>query len=73
MHYHQRSRRSGLGRRAGCFLAKHTSFKGKARDDVPGFPIYEAGGGEPLMLTLWLKIVTLFVTVRMKLTIRKGR
>ena len=25
------------------------------------------------MLTLWLKIVTLVVTVRMKLTIRKGR
>jgi hypothetical protein len=25
------------------------------------------------MLTLWLKIVTVMVTVRMKLTIRKGR
>ncbi|SPE37414.1 hypothetical protein SBA6_70056 [Candidatus Sulfopaludibacter sp. SbA6] len=25
------------------------------------------------MLTLWLKIVTLVVTVRIKLTIRKGR
>jgi hypothetical protein len=25
------------------------------------------------MLTLWLKIVTLVVTVRMKLTIRKAR
>jgi hypothetical protein len=25
------------------------------------------------MLTLWLKIVTVMITVRMKLTIRKGR
>jgi len=25
------------------------------------------------MLTLWLKIVTMFMTVRLKLTIRKGR
>jgi len=25
------------------------------------------------MLTLWLKIVTLVVTVKLKLTIRKGR
>jgi len=25
------------------------------------------------MLTLWLKIVTMFMTVRVKLTIRKGR
>jgi hypothetical protein len=48
-------------------------FKGKARDDVPGFPIYEARGGELLMFTLWLKIVTLALTVKMKLTIRKGR
>ena len=44
--------------RSGAF-----GFKGKARDNGPGF----------LMLTLWLKIVTLVVTVRMKLTIRKGR
>jgi len=25
------------------------------------------------MLTLWLKIVSMFMTVRVKLTIRKGR
>jgi hypothetical protein len=29
-----------MGRRAGCFPAKHLSFKGKARGDDPGFPIY---------------------------------
>ena len=34
--------RSGLGRRAGCFPAKHQGFKGKARGHDPGFPIYEA-------------------------------
>jgi len=45
---------------------------GKARDDAPGFPIYEAEGGE-FMLTLWLKIVTLVVTVKMRLTFRKVR
>ncbi|SPF42948.1 hypothetical protein SBA4_30021 [Candidatus Sulfopaludibacter sp. SbA4] len=37
---------SGWGRRAGCFPEKHQSFKGKARVDAPGFPIYEARGGE---------------------------
>ena len=31
---------------AGCFPAKHQSFKGKARDRDPGFLIYEARGGE---------------------------
>ena len=54
------------------FPEKHSSFKGKARVTTPGLPIYEAGGGD-LMITLWLKVVTLFVTVKAKLTIRKAR
>jgi hypothetical protein len=72
MGYHQRSRWSDWEEVEGCFPAKHQGFKGKARDNGPGFPIYEAGGGG-LMLTLWLKIVTVMITVRIKLTIRKRR
>jgi hypothetical protein len=54
------------------FPERHLSFNGKARVAIPGLPIYEAGGGD-LMITLWLKVVTLFVTVNAKLTIRKAR
>lgn len=60
------------GRKVVLFPEKPESFKGKARVITPGLLIYEAGGGD-LMITLWLKVVTLFVTVKAKLTIRKAR
>ena len=62
-----------VGRSGGLFSGEAQELQRKSPGGDPGFPIYEAGGGELPMLTLWLKIVSLVVTVRMKLTIRKGR
>ena len=46
--------------------------QGKARGQDPGFLITKQM--EVIyMLTVWLNVVTLLVTIRMKLTLRKSR
>jgi len=46
MGYHQHSLAKQWEEAARGFPAERLGFKGKARDLDPGFPIYEAGGGE---------------------------